>query len=78
LEKLIEILRKSELDRFPVGLGQAIDAPSYTFKFYYNNKVKTSKGYPVPYFNRSLLSYLLRIYQELNLEECKEDYRFDE
>lgn len=36
LEELIEILKKSELDKFPLKLGSAFNSPIYNFKFYYN------------------------------------------
>ncbi|MCD6020272.1 MAG: hypothetical protein K0S53_3393 [Bacteroidetes bacterium] len=77
LNRLVEILKKSELDRFPEGLGQGVDAPTYTFKFRYNNRVKASKGSHVPYFNKPLLRYLLAIYTELTLIKSDEEYRFD-
>jgi len=77
LEKLIDLLKVSELDRFPKGLGRAIDAPTYKFIFFYNGKKRTSEGYFVPYFNHSLLSYLLNIYKEISFVRIQEIYEFE-
>ncbi len=76
LAYLIELLKMSELDRFPRYLGDAIDAPNYNFKFYYNGKTRTSEGYFIPYFNHSLLNYLLNIYNDINFEKSEEIYEF--
>jgi hypothetical protein len=76
LNKLIEILKTSELDRFPTELGKPMDAPTYNFKFSYNNKIKTSNGYFVPYLDKPLLTYLLTIYKEMNFEKIDGTYEF--
>lgn len=66
---LIEILKKSELDRFPTELGNSIDAPIYNFKFYYDNKIKESVVSNIPLFYEPLLDYLLTIYKNIKIEK---------
>ena len=76
LEELIEILKTSELDKFPTSLGGGFDAPIYNFKFYYNGKTKSSRGTDIPYFNKPLKSFLLRIYDTIDFEKTDEIYEF--
>lgn len=76
LEELIEILKTSELDKFPISLGGGFDAPIYNFKFYFNGKTKSSRGTDIPYFNKPLKSYLLSIYDKIDFEKTDEIYEF--
>lgn len=76
LDSLIEILKVSELDKFPIRLNMAMDASTYNFKFSYNDKVKTSVGDFVPYFTSPLLNYLMTIYKKIEFEEIEDTYEF--
>ena len=78
LANLIEILKRSELDRFPTYLGYSIDATTYDFKFYYDNKIKESNGCHVPEISRPLLDYLLTIYKNIKLEKIDDNYEFNQ
>ena len=76
LNRLIEILKLSEIDRFPTKSGLPFDAPLYNFKFYYNNKFKEFEGGYIPYFDRTLLDYMLEIYDKIKLEKIDGIYFF--
>ncbi|WP_397362951.1 DUF6438 domain-containing protein [Olleya sp. R77988] len=78
LESLIEILNRSELDRFPEKLPFLIDAPSFKFIFRYNNKERKSRGSIVRYFNREILNYLLSIYKEIDWKKVDYEIEFNE
>ena len=77
LNELCTILKSSAVDRFPENRGQAIDAPSYSFVFYYNNKIKKSFGSKIPYFSRELLYYLILLPPKLRLKQTKERMVFE-
>ncbi|MBP92644.1 MAG: hypothetical protein CMC55_00835 [Flavobacteriaceae bacterium] len=78
LASLIEILNRSELDRFPEKLPFLIDAPSFKFIFKYDNKERKSGGSMVKYFNREILNYLLSIYKDINWKEVDYEIKFNE
>jgi hypothetical protein len=77
LEKFKKLLQNSWLDNFPTELGGAIDAPNYDFVFYFNGKRKESSGCFVPYFNRTLLNFLLDCYKIANLKKSKKPHNFE-
>lgn len=76
LDSLIDLLSRSDLDRFPTILGHAIDAPTYQFKFHYNGKERTSKGYFVPCLDLPMLYYLLSIYKRVSLKKIDGAHTF--
>ena len=78
LELLVEILNRSQLNRFPENLLYLIDAQSYRFIFRYDNKEIKSGGSQVPYFNREILIYLLSIYKEVEWTEVEYEIEFSE
>ncbi|XZF12666.1 DUF6438 domain-containing protein [Chitinophagaceae bacterium MMS25-I14] len=77
LEQLKNILQRSWLDNFPGNLWGAIDAPVYTFVFYYNGKRKESHGSFVPYFEQELLSFLYTSYRKQHLKKLKGAHIFE-
>jgi hypothetical protein len=78
LQSLIDILNRSELERFPEKLPYLIDAPTYKFIFKYDNKEKISSGSKVPYFNHEIVKYLLNIYKEIEWTEVNYEIEFNE
>ncbi|MEH6538353.1 MAG: DUF6438 domain-containing protein [Psychroserpens sp.] len=78
LELLVEILNRSELDRFPEKLRYLIDMPNFKFIFRYDNKEKRSRGSLTPNFNREIVNYLLTIYKEIEWTEVDYEIEFNE
>lgn len=77
LNNLKSILSRSQLNRFPENLHGAIDAPIYSFKFYFNNTFRKSDGCFVPYFFSELKYYLLRLPQSIKLKQVQNKIEFE-
>lgn len=76
LLEIKNILRTSEIDKFPPNLGGAIDAPTYHFVFYYDGKIRKSAGTMVPYLYNDLLDFLLTKYKHAHLKKSKISHDF--
>lgn len=76
LDSLTLILKMSELDRFPKGLGCGYDGTDYAFRFYYDNKLRKCEGCQVPYFHRILLRFLTLLPKNIEFKRIKGEYKF--
>ena len=78
LADLIEMLKKSELDRLPIDLGLGIDCSYRYFKFYYDNKVKESEGCHSPRIIKPLIDYLILLSKSVKFEKIDDNYDFNQ
>ncbi|MFI5195783.1 MAG: hypothetical protein ACHQD8_01720 [Chitinophagales bacterium] len=77
LTQLNALIKKCNPEQFVISHQKVMDVPGYTFRFYYNNKMKEDQGQMLPRPAIDLSNFLESLTGTLKLERITYNYGLD-